>query len=352
MKVLALSEGYGGSHFYRLEEPARVAKKLGVDVVVDDGIDGHVTIDEKTSYATVHHIDTDADLIVIQRPLRQIWTSVIEQAKRQGIATIVELDDDYETIHRDNIANGNFVDGSVDHPRWVRSACEIADFVSISTPTLAKYARHNRSVVLRNCVPESVLSIRPRTTYEKPVIGWTGSVATHPTDLLETKGTVGRFLHTNNLPFSVVGDGENVREHLGILERTPMSVSGWVPVEDYHQTVADSFSIGIVPLELSPFNHAKSALKGLEMAALGIPFVASPTREYERLAAYGIGKLAGTRGEWAKQLQRMVDRPAETEKLIGQYRETIYNEMTYERRAHDWVTAWEQAIQYRKKHHG
>lgn len=354
MKVLALSsEGTGGgSHFYRLEEPVRIAKQLGVDASIETYIDGHVTIDPKTQYTTVHELSTDADLIVIQRPLRQVWTAVIEQAKKQGIATMVEIDDDYETIHRDNVANGNFTEGGTDHPRWIRAACEIADFVSVSTPTLEKYALHKRSVVLRNSMPESALSIKPKQPHDIATIGWSGSVQTHPTDLQVTRGAVADVVHRNNLPFGVVGDGEQVKEKLGLLWRVPMSTTGWVPLEDYLQTMTDSFNIGIVPLEVSPFNHAKSALKGLEMAALGIPFVASPTREYVRLEAYGVGKTARTPGDWRKHLQRMVDRPTETQRLAEQYRDVIYNEMVYEKTGHQWVEAWDQAIQYRKKHHG
>ena len=59
--------------------------------------------------------------------------------------------------------------------------------------------------------------------------------------------------------------------------------TGMIEQELFHAQVAQ-LDTGIVPLQRSRFNEAKSNLKGLEYAALGVPFVASPTAEYERLA--------------------------------------------------------------------
>lgn len=354
MKVLALTADIGsGVDFYRMSEPARVAADLGVDIKVDDGIDADVTIDPETGFTTVHEVFTDADLIIIQRPVRQAWTSILAAAKRQGIATIVEIDDDYDSIHKLNLAYKDHDPTEMDNPHWVREACKVADRITGSTPALEKYGYDGRFSVLRNCVPESALSITPNTQYNAPVIGWSGTVQTHPTDLQATKGAVGQVIAKNKLPLGIVGDGEDVLTFLELPWQTPVNTTGWVPREDYLQAMADTMTIGIVPLEISPFNQAKSALKGIEMAALGIPFVASNTREYERLEAYGIGKTAKGPGDWRRHLQRLIDRPAERDKLSKQYRETLYNEgMTYEASAHQWVAVWEQAVEYRKSHHG
>lgn len=352
MKVLGFhADENGGVGFYRMREPARVAADSGVDVTITDGVDADISLNEGTGMMKVNEIFTDADLIVIQRPLRQVWTSLIEQAKRQGIATIVEIDDDYDFIHRSNLAYLKEDPASTENPYWLRQAAKAADHVTVSTPALLKYGA--RATVLRNCVPESALSLQTGVQHKKPVIGWTGTTQTHPHDLQETRGGVGDVIRKNSLQLGIVGDGEDVRRFLGLHWESPMSVTGWVPLEDYYTAIQASMSIGIVPLELSQFNQAKSALKGLEMAALGIPFVASPTREYLRLEAYGLGKTAKSPGDWRRHLQRLLDRPEETERISKQYRETIYNEsMTYEASAHQWVAVWEQAVDYRKSHHG
>jgi glycosyltransferase involved in cell wall biosynthesis len=76
----------------------------------------------------------------------------------------------------------------------------------------------------------------------------------------------------------------------------------------------------LVPLNLVPFSEAKSYLKGLEYAASGIPFVASPTYEYRLLAKEGIGRIASTPDEWRDHVTELLDpdvRAAEAEKQLA-----------------------------------
>lgn len=349
MKVLGLAADSGGCGFYRLRAPAEEAAKLGVDVRIEEGIDVSAT-KNADGLVEVQHIREDVDLIIFQRPLDNSMTAVMKQAKRQGIATIVEIDDDFSTVHTRNVAH-TAMTGKTAGNQWVEQAASFADHVTISTPQLAKYARHGRFSVLRNCVPDSIfVTTTPKSEQSWPRVGWTGTVQTHPTDLQETKGRVAEVLKTNGLPFNVVGDGEYVARNLGLASETPVYATGWVPLDMYYQYLYSFVDIGIVPLELSPFNQAKSYLKGLEYAALGIPFIASPTREYELLAVDGIGKVANSPGEWKKHLQRMIDRPSETERIARESRDRIEAEHTYSVNAPKWIEAWEKAIHYRKTH--
>jgi glycosyltransferase involved in cell wall biosynthesis len=350
MKVLGLAADSGGCGLYRMRAPAEEAKLLGVDVTITDGIDAKAVTD-KDGMTTVHEVHTDADLIIFQRPLDNAMTAVIRQAKRQGIATIVELDDDFDSVHKDNVAHGAITGNKAMGNHWLTEAASIADLVTVSTPQLTKYARHGRFEILRNCVPQSIFDTPVNKSDAKwPRVGWTGTVQTHPNDLQETKKAVGTILKANGLPFNVIGDGKFVATNLGLDKSTEVYATGWVDLELYFESVARFLDIGIVPLELSPFNQAKSSLKGMEYAALGIPFVASPTREYERLAAYGIGKTAKTPGEWRKHLQRMIDRPEETERIAKEARDRMEAEFTYRVNAPQWISAWERAIDYRKTH--
>lgn len=350
MKVLGLAADSGGCGFYRMRAPAKEAALLGVDVTIDEGINANA-LKHSDGTVQVNEIHTDADLIIVQRPLDNSMTSLIKQAKRQGIATIVEIDDDFSTVHRDNVAHDAMIGQTSGH-QWVEQAASIADLVTVSTPQLGKYARHGRYEVLRNCIPGSIFDtqVQSRDDETWPRIGWTGTVQTHPYDLQQTKGRLGPILKSNDLPFNVVGDGKLVARNLNLDPKTPVHATGWVDLELYYQYVAGFIDIGIVPLELSAFNQAKSALKGLEYAALGIPFVASPTREYELLEINGIGKVAKSPGDWAKHVQRMIDRPAETERIANEARDRIRAEHTYSVNAPKWIEAWEKAIDYRKTH--
>lgn len=350
MKILALAADEGGCGFYRIREPARVAAALGVDITVASELNVEASTDTKTNLVTVTQINTDADLIIFQRPLDNAFTSAIEQAKRQGIATLVEFDDDFDMINTNNSAHAPIYGQAHSGPHWLSAAAKAADHISISTPTLEKYGHKGRMTVLRNCVPESVFSLAPAYEVESEItrIGWTGTVQTHPNDLQVTRGTIGSLAKDNELAVSIVGDGLHVQQHLGLDPETPFTASGWIDLDKYYEAIRDSIDIGIVPLEMSNFNHAKSALKGLEYAALGIPFVASGTREYERLALYGVGKVALTPKDWKKHIQKWIDQPARMIEDAKKYREIVYNENVYEHNASQWIETWEKTIAFRK----
>lgn len=348
MKVLGLAADEGGCGFYRMRAPAEALRAAGVDVTIADGVDANA-LKYKDGRTVVEEVYSDADLIVIQRPLDQSMTAVLEQAQRQGIATIVELDDDFSSVHRYNTAYESIQGGAYSGNHWIERACSLADHVTVSTPQLTKYAKHGRSSILRNCVPDIIFKFAPeRRNFESPRIGWTGSVQSHPDDLQQTKGAVGEVLKNNGLNFTVIGDGEFVATNLRLDSSTGVLATGWVPLEHYYGALGNHMDVGIVPLELSTFNEAKSALKGMEYAALGIPFVASPTREYLRMEAHGIGKIAKTPGEWRKHLQRMIDRASETERQAKEARDKMEAEHTYSANASQWIEAWEKAIAYRK----
>lgn len=347
MKVLALSTDDGGCAHYRIYEPVRAARLLGADVTTDTGVDVVAETNTKTGLTVVNEIQTDADVIVIQRPMDNAFTSMIRQAKRQGIATIVELDDDFESVHPNNVA-ADYLHSFKGHgPEWVRTAAEAADHVIVSTTALTKYAPHGRVSVLRNCVPESIFDVKPayERGHEGVRVGWTGTIQTHPTDLQQTKGGLRDVVKDG---IYVVGDGRQVLTALRLPETSPFDATGWVDGMDAYYEAITGMDVGMVPLDLIPFNQAKSALKGLEMAALGVPFVASPTREYERLAAYGVGAVAKGPSDWARKLNRLTQREAERVKIAKQYQEIIYNEMTYEKNAEGWVSAWETALRHRR----
>lgn len=350
MKVYVIPADEGGCGFYRMREPARVAKDLGIDVTVDMGIDVEATTNKLTGMSDVTEVKIEADLLVIQRPLDNSMTSLLAQAKKQGIATIVELDDDFDTVHTQNNAHANMTTFEHSGAQWVRAACEVADHIIISTPALEKYGI-GKSTVLRNCVPESIFDFTPVYDLDREplTVGWTGTTQVHPTDLQVTQGAVGSVIKDNGLNFAVVGDGLDVKRFLGLSQETPFTATGWVELGKYYETLRDSMDIGIVPLEMSPFNHAKSALKGMEMAALGIPFVASPTREYERFEVYGVGKLASGPTGWSKTIQRWIDRPKTRDSDARKYREIVYNENTIERNASQWVETWERTIETSRK---
>lgn len=349
MKVLSLRADYGGCSFYRITEPARVvSEQFGVDVRVDVDLAIDATKNSVTKEYTINEIQEDIDLLIVQRPLKRSINTLIKQANRQGIAVIVELDDDFDNVHRDNPAwrEVNPVISPLSNYEWLSKTAYLADAVTVSTPRLLKYGKEGHSHVLRNNVPLSIFDISPSPLTERG-LGWTGSISTHPGDLQEARGGVSRAIRDTE-SFHVVGDGIGVATSLGLQEGQVLS-TGWVDLDLYYQKILDTISVGIVPLQDNKFNQSKSFLKGLEMAALGIPFVASPTEEYMVLSDAGVGVLAHNDSDWNKPIRRLLDSPIKRKSIGKRYKQIVRENFVYEDHAQEWLDVWEQAIDRRKR---
>lgn len=293
-----------------------------------------------------------ADVVVLQRPLHRHRYELIQALQAQGVAVVVEVDDDFHSIHNANPAwvTTNPLNNADMNRDWLKKSCAIADLVTVSTPSLAtRYGSHGRCVVLRNCIPEKYLDLDASLYSEKYLVGlrsdrvtvgWSGSVATHPTDLQVVGDGVARALARSDARFVVVGTGKGVASRLSLAQEP--EATGWVPIEAYPEALA-LLDVGIVPLALTEFNEAKSYLKGLEMAAVGVPFVASPTGEYRRLSLDGIGWVAESPAEWAIFVEQLARDRAHREALAEAGRELVRTEHTVEGNAWRWLEAWESA---------
>jgi glycosyltransferase involved in cell wall biosynthesis len=67
-----------------------------------------------------------------------------------------------------------------------------------------------------------------------------------------------------------------------------------------------SAHLNLAPLEDTPFNRCKSALKAIEAGCFGIPTLASPIGDYLRVATEGV-LYAGDADQWYEQLRLALD---------------------------------------------
>lgn len=348
MKILALKADNGGCAHYRINEPSRVVRDLfDVDIRVSSSTEVVAIQDVKTGLYKIFEIKEDVDLIVIQRPLNNYNIELIRQAREQGIATVVDIDDDFETVHPANITwpavqpQLNPAENKV----WLKKATEMCDLVTVSTPALQKYASaYGGSTVIRNCIPASTLDLTKRKHRSTIHVGWSGTLDTHPTDLLVLENSIKNVLRYGNFTkFVVVGDKKGIANQLHLNE-SQVGTTGLVPLSDYYQALLDYIDIGIVPLEISDFNTAKSYLKLLEFSSLGIPTVASPTAENVILNSMGVGLIASTPAEWKKLILSLSKDGRRRIKIGAQSKEVIREHLTYESNADLWLNAWTKAL--------
>lgn len=342
MRVNVYPADDGGCGFYRVREPASALIAQGHDVSICEGLPAVWVDDPLTGRPNVVGIEPmDVDVVVLQRPLGRDLADAIPHLQAQGIAVVVEVDDDFGAIPPTNIS-WRFVHPKANPDRnWdhLARACRMADLVTVTTPALARrYGSHGRVAVVANFVPERYLAVEPRRS-PYVTVGWTGSVQTHPDDLEVTRGAVARAVAETGAQFRVVGTGIGVGSRLGFDADPPGT--GWVELEDYPAAMA-RVHVGIVPLADSAFNAAKSCLKAMEFAAVGVPAVMSPTPDNLRLAETGIGMVARRPREWERALRTLLTDEARREDMAAHGRQVMAG-LTIEGNAHRWWEAWTQA---------
>jgi hypothetical protein len=290
----------------------------------------------------------DADVVVLQRPCKRELADAVPHLQDRGVAVVVDIDDDLQTIAADNPAFTDF------HPRlhpdrnWTHlaRACAAADLVTVSTPALAeRYGRHGRVAILPNYVPRAYCEIpRPVAAQASPLCGWTGTPRTHGGDLAQVGTSLGRALTDTGARFLAIGSAETLLA-LGI----PPGAGAWVdwrPIRDGYPELVASLDVGIAPLAPTRFNQAKSWLKPLELAALGVACVVSPSDEYLRLHVHGVGEVARKPKDWSRLLRLLLSDRGYREELSGRGRDAA-RRLTYEIHAIRWWQAWRTALEQR-----
>jgi len=288
--------------------------------------------------------DLVTDVVVIQRPLWRKVADIIPGLRDRGIAVVVDLDDDFAALHPGHPAHQQLdEDTNAGH---LARACAAADLVTAPTEALlTRYAPHGRGALIGNYLPRWALDVADRGNGR--TLGWSGVAADHPGDLEDTGGAVGAVLRRNRARFHVVGPPEGVASRLGLDE--PAWGTGMLSIRDYFDALG-TIDVGIVPLAPTMFNAAKSPLKGIEWGAAGVPFIASPTPEYEWLAEQGLGTIAHTPEEWERKLSELLGDVALRRRLAEEGIKLVADRFLLETNAWRWMNAWEQARENRRRY--
>lgn len=322
---------------HRLIWPARQLAAEGYDVVLN--VPGW-------SQGGYDDLEGEVDVVVLQRPMHVRLLDAIGRFQKGGAAVVVELDDDMQNLSPRHVLWPAIQPKYSPALNWrvLREACARADLVTVSTPALAdRYGLPGRVAVIPNHIPASYLDVE-RIPHDGLWVGWSGTVATHPNDLQVTRGAVAKAVGAAGAEVVVIGPEKGVQAALSLpSEPWPF---GWMRLPWYPVGMAQ-VDVGIVPLEATPFNEAKSYLKGLEFAALGVPFVASATGPYRWLAER-CGQVAAKPRGWEQHLRRLLASATVRDEQAAQGRDWAKGQ-TIERNAGMWMEAWERAVTMRRR---
>src|SRR5687768_12414578 len=226
MKAYVYPADDQGCGLHRLIWPTRRLKQLGYDVMLirpsERGKFLKGQVDPSTNKLVDVIVPPDADVLVFQRVTHKYIVEAIPIIReRRGIAVVIDMDDDLAAIDPRNPAFQAMhpTRGRSREHSWhfAQAACDAATLVTVSTPSLLqRYARHNRGHVLYNHIPARYLNM-PHDD-DSTVVGWGGSVHSHPGDLQVTGFAVDRICEELGQRFQMVGPGEGVRNALSLHE--------------------------------------------------------------------------------------------------------------------------------------
>lgn len=350
VKILFANADYGGCGHYRMIYPGQAAARAqALRVEFDQNLPIHRTIHARPEVVGVG--DIDADVLVLQRPLKRVVAQSIPFWQKKGIPVVVDVDDDFSCLNAQNKAWALY------HPKyspeenwnWMKQAAAAADLVTCSTPALAqRYGGRGNAIVLENCVPEEYLSFARRG--DGRTVGWSGFESFHAGDLEVTRGGVAQAVATGECHFLNVGNGIGVARALGLPfedEEGTSAHTGGRQFQDFQYTLGQ-LDVGIVPLADTKFNQGKSYLKGLEYAAAGVPFVASPVPSYTRLWNEGLGMLAPDRGkDWKRAILSFFRDKNHRDYVAEAGRDLVKEKFTYEKNYWRWCEAYEAVLESR-----
>jgi hypothetical protein len=236
----------------------------------------------------------------------------IERAREAGQVILCDVDDDLWHIPAWSPTHKSH------HPlnRKVRSYdleaingnMAAADGVLCSTPYLADIVKEQVPTAVTHVMRPGInpAVYRPRAPHERLRVGWMGGMS-HHLPHLRTMQIALDVLEKYDAEFMMLGKIEGDNSEF-LLSEIPCAkgTMPWGPIDELPEKLAQ-VDIGIIPRVPSDFNEGQSVTSGLQYAAAGIPFLVSPSAEYERLANLGAGKICRTIDDWRRELADLLE---------------------------------------------
>ena len=183
--------------------------------------------------------------------------------------------------------------------RNFRATVASADLVVAGNDHLAEKAAHKRTEVLPTGVDLSIFKPVVRANaWDRCTLGWIGTAGNLPQWSLLIPVFKRLVAENSAVRFKVVSDGEPPDCSLPLdFERFTI---------EREAACLEDFSIGLMPLEDTPWNRGKCSYKALQCMAMGQPVVLSPVGMNRDVVEHGVnGFFATTRDEWTDHLLRL-----------------------------------------------
>jgi glycosyltransferase involved in cell wall biosynthesis/2-polyprenyl-3-methyl-5-hydroxy-6-metoxy-1,4-benzoquinol methylase len=275
------------------------------------------------------------DLVVLHRvPHSEYVDGIVRAVRSRGAIVLFDIDDlvfEPSLASRidalqpmDPVQRGLYLDGM----RRYRYTLALCDGALVSTDYLVEaVAKLGKPAwVHRNALSDELLALSQaayegrRPAGDRVVVGYASGTRTHNRDFAEIESALQRLLDEfPRVELRIVGYldlGKGWEKWAHRVRRVP-----FVPWRELPAILAQ-FDVNLAPLEAgNPFCLAKSELKYVEAAAVGVPTVASDAGAFQHAIRHGeTGFLAGGGDEWLEALRRLVADPSLRSRLGEQAR--------------------------------
>jgi GT2 family glycosyltransferase/glycosyltransferase involved in cell wall biosynthesis len=270
-----------------------------------------VLLHEVDLTAAFHRI---ADVLICQRhsvSSIELANQLIDHCRANAMRLVYDLDDDLISDAPEHPENENL---QAKAPVVVRLVLA-ADVVCVSTGELGKRLSSIRSdwIVIPNYLDERLWTNgggRKREDGDKTIrLLYTGTV-THDLDYEFLEGVVElvQKKYRALCRFEIIGITSRKRLHPGVQRiNPPSSASASYPA--FASWISSQFrwDIGVAPLIETTFSGAKSSIKLIDYAALGLPVVASDVPAYRNTLGHGVHLVPNNERAWVDAISALIE---------------------------------------------
>ena len=303
---------------YRVEQKLSQLTSLGAEVRC-------LNHQQLKTWSFSHHIQWADAIIVCRLAATYPVYRAMAFARHCGKRIFSEIDDliftadypsPYET-YGGSISQHQYNNLSIDYPLR-QAVLNYSDDVIVSTSDLADICRTNLSLAEHHI---HILPNLPLSSLEDVAVSQVLPIQA-PVEhrIVLSSGTLSHKQIFNELMIPVLGRILNQYPSVKLsiighfdcasffsLYQDRVSIIPFSEYQDYLQVLNES-SIALVPLEVHPTTHAKSAIKWMEASLCGVVSICSPVRAYTDVVVDGSnGLIAQTADQWLRAIQRLLD---------------------------------------------
>jgi glycosyltransferase involved in cell wall biosynthesis len=318
----------GACHWYRIREPLRGLAGIG-----------HTTEwGEVFEESIVHRHDTILTHLLHGEVETQAWQYLWEARQHR---LVYDIDDNVWAYDPDTEHGAYW---TRERQQQVETNIRLASLVTTPSPVIADIVRFklglNENVaILGNYAPAWTLNVQ-RSIPKTFTVGYQGAPQRlHQSDLDIIQEELFWFLtKCQDARLKFYGQAQPLEGAGPFKDR--VDYVPWTPdVPAYYRSL-HGMTVGIGPLRRSPFTEAKSGLRAVEFAALGIPGIYSDGSPYRPFVKHrDSGYLVSAVGDWRKYLIKLYRNPEQVERMSRRARALAMG-WTTEANTRQWEDAY------------